>query len=63
MEMADAMIEVMAEASNQIYERDLNPFKGQSGEILPPNLERSFSGFSVRREAIKFKVNTDKLLA
>lgn len=42
---------------------ELNPFKGHNGEILPTNLERSFSGFLVRKEAIKFKVNTKKLLA
>ena len=43
--------------------RDLNPFKRHIGEILPTNLERSFSGFLVRKEAIKFTVNTNKLLA
>lgn len=61
-EMADALIEVLAEASQQIR-GDLNPFKGQCGEILPSNLERNFRGFLVRKEAIKFKVNTEKLLA
>ena len=62
-EMEDAVIEGLAEARYQTSRGDLNPFKGQSGEILPINLERSFSGFLVRKEAIKFKVNTEKLLA
>ena len=37
-EMEDAMIEGLAEASHQILGGDLNPFKGHSGEILPSNL-------------------------
>ena len=61
-EMTEAVIEILAEASQQIG-GDLNPFKGQCGEILPPNLERSFKGFLVRKDAVKFKVNTEKLLA
>lgn len=44
-EMADDVIEVMAEANNQIEGGDLNPFRGQNGEILHSNLERGFSGF------------------
>ena len=62
-EMEDAVIEGLAEASHQIVGVDLNPFKGHSGEILPSNLERSFSGFLVKIEVIQFKVNTEKLLA
>ena len=62
-EMADDVIEVMAEANNQIEGGDLNPFRGQNGEILHSNLERGFSGFLVRRAAIKVKVNSEKLLA
>ena len=61
-EMEDAVVEGMAEARHQISKGDLNPFKGYNGEILPLNMERSFSGFLVRKEAIKFKVNTEKLL-
>ena len=61
--MEDAVIEGLAEASQQIVEGDLNPFKGQHGEILPPNLERSFSGFLVRNDAVKFQVNAEMLLA
>ena len=38
---------------------DPNPFKGYH-EVLPSNLERSFSGFLDRNDAIKFKVNTEK---
>lgn len=30
---------------------------------MPSNLERSFKGFLVRKDAVKFKVNTEKLLA
>lgn len=62
-EMEEAVIEGLAEARHQISRGDLNPFKGHIGEILPSDLERSFSGFLVRKEAIKFKVNTEKLLA
>lgn len=35
---------------------DPNSFEGYHGEVLPPSLERSFSGFLVRKDAIKFKV-------
>lgn len=45
MEMVDVVIEVMVEARNNISDGEPNPFRGQSGEILPSNLERSFSGF------------------
>lgn len=62
-EMEDVVIEGLAEASHQIFGGDHNPFKGHIGEILPTNLERSFSGFLVRKEALKFKVNTEILLA
>ena len=61
--MEDAVIEGLVEASQRIEGGDFNPFKGHSGEILPSNLERSFSGFLVKIEAIQFKVNTEKFLA
>ena len=61
-EMADAVIEVMVEASQQIQGGDLNPFKGQCSEILPVNLERNFSGFMVRKDAIKFKDTMEMLV-
>lgn len=32
-EMTDAVIEVMAEVTQQKAERDLNPFKGEASEI------------------------------
>ena len=32
-------------------------------KILSSNLERSFSGFLVRKDAVKFKINTEMLLA
>ena len=60
--MADVVIDVMAETSQQIV-RDLNPFKEQFGEILPPNLKMNSSGFFMRKDAIVFKVNPDKLAA
>ena len=60
-EMTDAVIEVLAEASNQGTRDELNPFKEQYGEILPPNMERNFCGFLVRNDAITFKVNLQKL--
>ena len=62
-EMTEAVIGVMADANNQIEEGVLNPFKEQYGETLPSNLERSFSGFLVRNDALKFRVNLEKLLA
>ena len=61
--MSEAVIEVLAEASKQIQGDQLNPFKEQVGEILPGNMERNFSGFLVRKDAITFKVNTDMLNA
>ena len=62
-EMEDAVIEGLAESRHQNSRGNLNPFKGHSGEILPTNLEISFSGFLMRKEVIKFKVNTEMLLA
>ena len=62
-EMEDVVIEGLAAASQQIPEGNYNPFKELTGEILPSYLERNFSGFLVRKESIKFKVNTDRLLA
>ena len=62
-EMSDAVIEILAKARHHTEGEDPNPFKGFHGEVLPPNLERSFSGFLVRKDVIKFKVNTEKLLA
>jgi len=61
--MSEAIIEVLAEASKQISGNQLNPFKEQYGEILPGKLERNFSGFLVRKDAITFKVDTQKLNA
>ena len=62
-EMPDVVIEVLANANHWIDGEDPNPFKGYQGEVLPSNLERSFIGFLVRKYAIKFQVNTEKLLA
>lgn len=53
----------MEEASKRISKENLNPFKIQSGEILPSNLERSFSGFLVRKDVLTLRVDTPKLLA
>ena len=61
--MPDAVIDLMAEANNQISKGELNPFKEQIGEVLPPNLERNFSGFLMRKDAVTFKVDTQKLNA
>ena len=60
-EMTDAVIEVLAEANNQGARDELNPYKEQYGEILPPNMERNFCDFLVRKDAITFKVNLQKL--
>ena len=56
------MIEEMVEASKHTTGDELNPFKEQMGEILPSNLEIIFSGILVRKDAISFKVNSQKLL-
>lgn len=63
MEMENAVLEGLAEASQQLGGGDLNSFKGYNGEILPSNLERSFSGFLVKKDAIKFEVNTNFFFA
>jgi hypothetical protein len=47
----------------QILGDQLDPFKEQSGKILPGNLEKNFNGFLVRKDAITFKVDTQKLNA
>lgn len=60
-EMTDAMIEVMAVANNQGSRDVLIPFKEKYGEILPSNLEMIFYGFWVRKDAITFKVNSQKV--
>ena len=62
-DMAEAVIEVLAQASNHVHDGQLNPFKEQVGEILPTNLERNFSGFLVRKDAITFKVDPMKVNA
>ena len=62
-DMPDAVIEVLAEANKLTSKGELNPFKQQLGEILPSNMERNFSGFLMRKDAIPFKVNTQKLNA
>ena len=62
-EMAEAVIEVLAQASNHVHEGQLNPFREQVGEILPTNLERNFSDFLVRKDAITFTVDPRKVNA
>jgi hypothetical protein len=62
-EMPDAVIEILAETNQRLEGEEPNPFKGYQGEVLPPNLDRRFSGFLVRKDALKFKVDTEKLLA
>ena len=62
-EMEEAVFEGLAEAKQQRARGDPNPFKRHSGEILPTDMERNSSGFLVRKEAIKFHVIMEKLLA
>lgn len=59
----DATIKVMAEASQYTSEDALNSFYAHFGEILRANIERNFSGFLVRKDAIPFKLNSQKSLA
>lgn len=61
--MTKAVIEVMVEERNRISDGEPNPFRGHNREILWAHLESGFSGFLIRRDAIKFKVNTDMLFA
>ena len=62
-EMAEAVIEELAQASDHGHEGHFNPFREQVGEVLPTNLERNFSGFLVRKDAITFKVDPVKVNA
>lgn len=62
-EMADAVIEVMAEANDRMEVTKINPFRAHHGEILPENVERNFSGFLVRTNALMFIVVSQKLQA
>ena len=62
-EMVEAVIEVLAQASDHDHEGHFNPFREQVGEVLPTNLERNFSGFLVRKDAITFKVDPMKVSA
>ena len=61
--MPEEVIEELAEANNQTSNGKLNPFKMRIGETLPSNVERNFSGFLIQKEAITFKVDTQKLNA
>lgn len=60
-EMPDAEIAVIAEVSTQRSTTNLNPFNEQSEEILPSNVERNYCGFLMRKDAIPYKVNSQKL--
>lgn len=53
----------MAEASDHIGSEGFNPFKRNIGEVLPSNVERNSNGFLVRKDAISFRVNSEKLVA
>ena len=61
-EMPEAVIDVLAEANQRLKGEEPNPFKGYQGEVLPSNLDRNFSGFLVHKDALKFKVDTEKVL-
>lgn len=60
--MMEAMIENLAQRSQQKTEGKLNPFRAQPGEILPKDVERNYSGFLVRKNVISFKVDSVKLV-
>lgn len=42
---------------------EINPFEVQIGEILPMNVGRIFGVFLMRKDALTFKANSQKLLA
>lgn len=46
----------MVEASQQNVGNEIKPFRTQIGDII-------FGGFLVRKDALNFKVNSQKLLA
>lgn len=45
----EEVIEAMAEGNKLALEEELNPFRGKHGEILSKDIERSFSGFLIRK--------------
>lgn len=61
--MTKANLQGLAKASNHILEGQLNLYKGLVGEVSPTNLERNFSGFLVRNDAITFRVDIQKVKA
>lgn len=46
-EMAEAIMQVMEEASNQQVGGEINPFKAMTREVLLLDVERNFCGFMV----------------
>lgn len=62
-EVMKKVIKAMAESNKQTPEEELNPFKGNHGEIPPKNVERNFNGFRIRKNVVPFKVNSEKLVA
>jgi len=60
-EVVDVVIEVMIEASQCKFEDGLRPFRAQSGEILPLDIERNSLGFWLGKVA-PLKVDFQKLL-
>lgn len=61
-DMAEVVIKYMANASQGKSNDVLNRFRIQYGEMLPLNMERTFSRLMVRKEAVAFKVDSQKLL-
>lgn len=61
-DMAKVVIRYMANVSQGTSNDGLNRFRIQYGEMLPLNMERTFSRFMVRKEAVAFKVDSQKLL-
>ena len=62
-EMVEAVIKLLAQASDHVHEGHFHPFREQVGEVLSTNLERNFSGFLVRKDAITFEVDPMKVSA
>lgn len=58
----EVVIESMVEGSRQVEEGRLNPFKEQLGETLPKDVERNYNNFFIRKNAILFKVDSEKLV-
>lgn len=62
-EMIMAVMENMAQIYKETTKDAFNSFKEQPGEIFPMNIKMNYIGFLVKKNAILFKVYSEKLVA